>query len=58
MGGGDLGFPPEEDWSTNVVIRNSAIHDVQGDGIVLFRVRNGRIDSASRGIPACRLPRR
>ncbi|MGB0125937.1 MAG: right-handed parallel beta-helix repeat-containing protein [Silvibacterium sp.] len=46
VGGGDLGYPPEEDWSTNVVIRNSAIHDVQGDGIVLFRVRNGRIDSS------------
>ena len=41
VGGGNLGFPPETDWNTHVVIRNSAIHDVQGDGIVLFRVRHG-----------------
>ena len=46
VGGGDLGFPPESDWNTNVVIRNSTVHDVQGDGIVLFRVRNGLIDSS------------
>ena len=43
IGGGDLGYPPETDWSTNAVIRNSTVHDVQGDGIVLFRVRNGEI---------------
>jgi hypothetical protein len=46
VGGGNLGFPPETVWNTNVTIRNSAIHDVQGDGIVLFRVRSGRIDSS------------
>jgi hypothetical protein len=46
VGGGDLGYPPESDWSSHVEIRNSAIHDVQGDGIVLFRVRKGRIDSS------------
>ena len=43
IGGGDIGYPPESDWSSNVIIRNSAIHDVQGDGIVLFRDRNGEI---------------
>jgi hypothetical protein len=46
VGGGNLGYPPENDWNTNVEIRNSAIHDVQGDGIVLFRVIHGRIDSS------------
>jgi hypothetical protein len=46
VGGGDLGYPPESDWSSNVVIRNSVIHDVQGDGIVLFRVRHGFISSS------------
>jgi hypothetical protein len=46
VGGGNLGYPPESDWSSNVVIRNSSIHDVQGDGIVLFRVRKGVIDSS------------
>lgn len=46
VGGGDLGYPPESDWSTNAVIRNSAIHDVQGDGIVLFRIRGGKIENS------------
>lgn len=46
VGGGNLGYPPESDWSTNAEIRNSSIHDVQGDGIVLFRVHHGRIDSS------------
>ena len=46
IGGGDLGYPPENDWSVNAEIRNSVVHDVRGDGIVLFRVRNGRIDSS------------
>jgi hypothetical protein len=46
VGGGNLGFPPESDWNTNAVIRNSTVHDVQGDGIVLFRVHKGLIDSS------------
>ena len=46
VGGGDLGYPPESEWSSNVTIRNSVVHDVQGDGIVLFRVRNGRIENS------------
>jgi hypothetical protein len=46
IGGGDLGYPPESDWTENAEIRNSTVHDVQGDGIVLFRVRHGRIDSS------------
>jgi hypothetical protein len=46
VGGGNLGFPPESEWNTNAVIRNSTVHDVQGDGIVLFRVRKGLVDSS------------
>lgn len=46
VGGGDFGFPPPETWSTNIIIRNSAVHDVQGDGIVLFRVHHGSIESS------------
>lgn len=46
IGGGNLGFPPESEWNTNAVIRNSTAHDVDGDGIVLFRVRQGLIDSS------------
>ena len=45
VGGGNFGFPPESTWSTHVTIRDSIVHDVQGDGIVLFRVRDGRISS-------------
>lgn len=46
VGGGNLGYPPESDWSSNAIIRNSTVHDVQGDGIVLFRVRNGVIETS------------
>ncbi len=45
VGGGNFGYPPESTWSTHVIIRDSTVHDVQGDGIVLFRVRDGRISS-------------
>jgi hypothetical protein len=30
--------------ATDVVVRNSLVHDVTGDGIVLFRVRNGLLE--------------
>jgi hypothetical protein len=46
VGGGNFGWPPESTWSTHVTIRDSIVHDVQGDGIVLFRVREGRIASS------------
>lgn len=46
VGGGNFGWPPESTWSTHVVIRDSIVHDVQGDGIVLFRVRDGHIASS------------
>jgi hypothetical protein len=45
-GGGNFGFLAEADWSTHVTVRNSVVHDVFGDGIVLFRVRGGRIDTS------------
>jgi hypothetical protein len=45
VGGGNFGWPPESTWSTRVTVRNSTVHDVQGDGIVLFRVRDGRLTS-------------
>ena len=46
VGGGNLGYPPEEAWNVDAVIRNSTVHDVQGDGIVLFRVHHGSIESS------------
>ena len=45
VGGDNFGFPQPETWSTHAVIRNSIVHDVQGDGIVLFRVRYSSIES-------------
>ena len=30
----------------NVTVRNSTVHDVQGDGIIVFLVRNGRIEKS------------
>jgi hypothetical protein len=47
VGGGNFGFLPEPEWSTHVTVRNSVVHDVYGDGIVLFRVRDGRIDTTA-----------
>jgi hypothetical protein len=47
VGGGNFGEVTEENWSSRVVVRNSVVHDVYGDGIVLFRVKDGLIDSAA-----------
>ncbi|MGH9584985.1 MAG: right-handed parallel beta-helix repeat-containing protein [Bryobacteraceae bacterium] len=40
------GYQPETSRNTNVVIRNSIVHDVTGDGIVLFETNNGRIENS------------
>jgi hypothetical protein len=47
VGGGNFGEVPEEDWSTHVIVRNSVVHDVYGDGIILFRVKDGLIDATA-----------
>ncbi len=41
------GFPPETSRNTNIVIRNSIVHDVAGDGIVLFQVNKGLIENSA-----------
>jgi len=46
VGGGNFGYPPESTFSTHVVVRNSIVHDVQGDGIILFRIKHGLIDNS------------
>ncbi len=46
VGGVRHGFPPEASRNTNVVIRNSIVHDVTGDGIVLFQVNKGLIENS------------
>ena len=47
VGGGNFGEVTEENWSTRVVVRNSVVHDVFGDGIILFRVKDGLIDTTA-----------
>lgn len=47
VGGGNFGEVAEKDWSTHVVVRDSVVHDVYGDGIILFRVKDGLIDSSA-----------
>lgn len=46
VGSVSLGFLPESARSTNVVVRNSIVHDVAGDGIVLFQVNKGLIENS------------
>jgi hypothetical protein len=46
MGAGKF-YADEDAYNRDVVIRNSVAHDVYGDGIILFRVRNGLIDSST-----------
>ena len=47
VGGGNFGDVPEKDWCSHVIVRNSAVHDLYGDGIILFRVKDGLIDSSA-----------
>ena len=47
VGGGNFGEVSEEDWSIRVIVRGSVVHDVYGDGIILFRIKNGLIDSSA-----------
>ncbi len=48
VGGGDFPYRDDAPRNHNVQIRNSTVHDVYGDGIVLFRDEDGSIkDSAA-----------
>jgi hypothetical protein len=47
VGGGNFGEVAEENWNTHVIVRNSSVHDVYGDGIILFRVKDGLIDNSA-----------
>lgn len=46
VGGVAHGFLPEQARSTGVAIRNAIVHDVGGDGIVLFQVNRGTIEGS------------
>ena len=47
IGGGNFGEVPVKDWNSHVIVRNSIVHDVYGDGIILFRVKDGLIDNSA-----------
>jgi len=46
VGGDSFGYSDEKDRSSNIVVRNSIVADVAGDGIVLFGVNNGLIENS------------
>jgi hypothetical protein len=45
VGGVNNGFLPDTARTANVTVRNSIVHDVAGDGIVLFQVNRGIIEN-------------
>jgi hypothetical protein len=47
VGGGNFGDVAEKDWCSHVTVRNSAVHDLYGDGIILFRVKDGLIENSA-----------
>ena len=46
VGGGPFYIPPDAFINAHVIIRNSTVHDVYGDGIVLFRDSNSSISTS------------
>ncbi len=46
VGGVAHGFLREAARNSDVVVRNSIVHDVAGDGIILFQVNRGRIENS------------
>jgi hypothetical protein len=47
IGGGNYGYKDDSPLNDHVIIRNSSVQDVYGDGIVLFRVSNGLIATST-----------
>ncbi len=47
VGGGAFYTPDDAPLNRNVVVRNSCVHDVFGDGIILFRDANSRIETST-----------
>jgi len=47
IGGGNYGYKDDSPLNDRIVIRNSSVQDVYGDGIVLFRVSNGLIATST-----------
>jgi hypothetical protein len=47
VGGGPFYVPPDAPLNRHVIVRNSSVEDVYGDGIVLFRDADGLIENSS-----------
>lgn len=47
IGGGNYGYKDDSPLNDHIVIRNSSVQDVYGDGIILFRVSNGLIATST-----------
>ena len=47
IGGGNYAYAPDAPLNSHVTVRNSSVHDVYGDGIVLFRDSDGLIATST-----------
>lgn len=47
VGGGPFPYAPDAPLNTHIVIRNSSVQDVYGDGIILFRDSDGLIETST-----------
>ncbi|MGA3048555.1 MAG: right-handed parallel beta-helix repeat-containing protein [Terracidiphilus sp.] len=47
IGGGNYAYAPDAPLNSHVTVRNSEVHDVYGDGIVLFRDSNSLIETST-----------
>ncbi|HLY43028.1 MAG TPA: right-handed parallel beta-helix repeat-containing protein [Terracidiphilus sp.] len=47
IGGGRFYAGPEAPRNTHVIVRNSSVHDVYGDGIILFRDQDSVIETST-----------
>jgi hypothetical protein len=47
IGGGNYAYAPDAPLNRQIVVRNSTVHDVYGDGIILFRDQDGWIKTSA-----------
>ena len=47
IGGGNFAYAPDAPLNRQIVVRNSTVHDVYGDGIILFRDQEGWIKTSA-----------
>jgi Right handed beta helix region len=47
IGGGNYAYAPDAPLNRKIEVRNSTVHDVYGDGIILFRDQDGRIKTSA-----------